>query len=124
MKISRKMVLLNLFFLFLLSFFSFATGSKETKKSSDQQYSIKIGYVQTEKDPLTQGLFRMADELKKKTNGKILVEVMHSGVLGDTPDVLRQAQTGMNIGLLVDAGRFADYVPEIMILDAPYLFNT
>lgn len=118
-----KMVLLNLVFLVLISFFSFATGSKETKKSSDPQYSIKIGYVQTEKDPLTQGLFRMADELKKKTNGKILVEVMHSGVLGDTHDVLRQAQTGMNIGLLVDAGRFADYVPEIIILDAPYLFN-
>jgi TRAP-type C4-dicarboxylate transport system substrate-binding protein len=86
-------------------------------------YSIKVGYVQNDKDPLTQGLFYLADILKKDTNGRIEVKVFASGVLGDTPDVLQQAQSGMDIGLLVDAGRFADYVPELMIFDAPYLFK-
>ena len=118
-----KRTVICLLILVFLTFHGFSGGGKEAPKTEGTTYSIKIGYVQNEKDPHSQGLFHMAEELNKRTSGRIKMDVMHSGVLGDTSDVLQQAQTGMNIGLLVDAGRFSDYAPELMIFDAPYLFK-
>lgn len=114
---------LCLIFVALLASVSFFGVRQGTVAGKTKIYSIKIGYVQNEKDPLSQGLFYLAKQLNKRTNGQIKVEVMASGILGDTPEVLEQAQTGMPIGLLIDAGRFADYVPEMIIFDAPYLFR-
>lgn len=93
-------------------------------EDDDKVYELSVGYVQNDKDPLTQGLYYLADSVAERTNGKVKIEVFPSGLLGDTADVLEQCKTGAAIGLLSDAGRFSDYVPEIGILDAPYLFDT
>lgn len=123
---TKRCVAISIAFL-LVCFGIFATGNSEqagANNASDKVYTIKIGYVQNESDPLTQGLYYMAEQVKEKTDGKVQIQVMPNGVLGDTGDVLEQCRTGAPIGLLVDAGRFIGYIPEIGILDAPYLFDT
>ena len=87
-------------------------------------YVLKVGYVQNEQDFLTQGLYQMAERVKERTDGRLIIEVYHSSQLGDTGDVMEQAKAGADVGALTDAGRLAQYVPQMGILDAPYLFDT
>ncbi|MEW9673058.1 C4-dicarboxylate TRAP transporter substrate-binding protein [Ammoniphilus sp. 3BR4] len=103
---------------------SSSTNSSAASGSKEETYLIKVGYTQNENDPLTKGLYKLSENVKQRTNGKLVVEVYPNSQLGDTPDVLEQAKAGANVGLLVDAGRLADYVPEIGVIDAPYLYET
>jgi tripartite ATP-independent transporter DctP family solute receptor len=93
-------------------------------QSDEKTYLLKVGYVQNEQDFLTQGLYQMAERVEERTDGKLKIEVYHSSQLGDTDDVVEQAKAGANVGALADAGRLSQYVSEIGILDAPYLFDT
>lgn len=89
----------------------------------EKTYSLKLGNVLAETDPITIGLKAMADEVKEKTNGKVSIEVYPSSQLGDTADVLEQAKNGSNVGVIIDTGMLADYVPDMAIYTAPYVFD-
>lgn len=103
----------------------FAQGARDAGTGGkNPTYVLKLGYVQNEEDPLTKGLYKLAESVMNATNGDFEIQVFPGGLLGDTADVLEQVQTGSNIGLLTDAGRFSGNLMEIGILDAPYLFDT
>ncbi|QTQ13371.1 TRAP transporter substrate-binding protein DctP [Treponema parvum] len=101
-----------------------AAGSKDKATGGKASYVLKLSYVQNEEDPLTKGLYKLAESIKTATKGDFEIQVFPSGLLGDTADVVEQVKTGSNIGLLTDAGRFSGNLIEIGILDAPYLFDT
>lgn len=92
------------------------------KKESDT-YSLKLSTVLTDTDPITLGLEAMAKEVEEKTDGKVRIEVYPSSQLGDTADVLEQAKNGSNVGVIIDTGMLADYVPDMAIYTAPYVFD-
>jgi tripartite ATP-independent transporter DctP family solute receptor len=89
----------------------------------EQNYSLKLSTVLADTDPITLGLEAMAKEIKEKTKEKITVEVFPSSQLGDTADVLEQAKNGSNVGVIIDTGMLADYVPNMAIYTAPYIFD-
>lgn len=89
----------------------------------EETYSLKLGNVLAETDPITIGMKAMAEEVKEKTNGKVSIEVYPSSQLGDTADVLEQAKNGSNVGIIIDTGMLADYVPDMAIYTAPYVFD-
>jgi tripartite ATP-independent transporter DctP family solute receptor len=93
-------------------------------RAGEQVYTIKIIYVQAENDPLTIGLKELSNRLKERSAGRINFEVYSSSILGDTSDGLEQARGGSNIGVITDAGRFSDFLPEIGSIDMPFLFDT
>lgn len=99
-------------------------GAESTEDpANDTVYALKLSTVLSEGDPLPQHMMELAASLEERTNGQIKVEVLPDGVLGDTGQVLEQAKSGMAVGVILDAGRFADYVPEMNIFEAPYLFE-
>lgn len=100
----------------------FSSGGDDSKKA-DGKYSLKISTVLTDNDPIVIGLEKMAEEVKKETNGEVVIEVYPSSQLGDTNDVLEQAKSGSNVGVLVDTGVLADYVPDMAIYSGPYMFD-
>jgi tripartite ATP-independent transporter DctP family solute receptor len=106
--------------LVLVLVLSFGTGCKKQKET----YSLKLSTVLADNDPITIGLEEMAKEVEEKTNGRITVEVYPSSQLGDTADVLEQAKSGSNVGVVIDTGMLADYVPDMAIYTAPYVFDS
>lgn len=101
------------------------TEAPETKSPDDEKvYRLKLGTVLTDKDPIVQGMNKMAEECKEKTKGRLIIDVYPSSQLGDTPDVLEQAIAGSNVGILIDTGILADYVPDMAIYSAPYVFTS
>ncbi|RGX55485.1 C4-dicarboxylate ABC transporter [Anaerotruncus sp. AF02-27] len=98
--------------------------SVESAEKPDKVYTIKLGYVQGDKDPVTIGLYKYKEIVEAGTNGGVQVEVYHSNQLGDTPDLLEQIKTGSNVGCISDASRFSGSVPELAILNAPYIYES
>ncbi|MDD5621925.1 MAG: C4-dicarboxylate TRAP transporter substrate-binding protein [Actinomycetota bacterium] len=86
-------------------------------------FTLKIGNVLADDDPITIGLRKMAENVAARTNGGIVIDVYPSSQLGDTPDILEMAKTGSNVGVIIDTGLLADYVPDIAIYSAPYVFD-
>lgn len=98
-------------------------GTGDVTKANDTVYTLKIGTVLNESDPVQKGLEAMKAEVEEKTDGHLVIEIYPSSSLADTEALLEQAVTGANVGCLPDAGRLSNYSPEIGILNGPYLFN-
>ncbi|ABR47493.1 TRAP dicarboxylate transporter, DctP subunit [Alkaliphilus metalliredigens QYMF] len=96
-----------------------STSNEEGAKT----YSLKLGNVLADDDPITLGMRKMAENVKERTNGEVVIDVYPSSQLGDTANVLEQAISGSNVGIIIDTGMLADYVPEMAIYTAPYIFD-
>lgn len=103
-----------------------ANSSKDPAKtsSSDDKFVLKLSHTQNETAPVVKGLFELEKAVEERSGGRLQIEVYPNGMLGDTAEMVTQALTGSNVGFMVDAGRFSDFLPEIGILNAPYLFST
>ena len=117
--------------LVLFLVFSFV-GCKDKKKATTEAanteasktYTLKVSTVLTDTDPIVVGLKDLASKVAAATDNKVQVEVYPSSVLGDTADVLEQAKSGANVGVIIDTGMLADYVPDMAIYAGPYVFDS
>lgn len=89
----------------------------------DKVYTLKMSTQQAETAPIVQGFYTLAERLKEKSNGRLIMEVYPSAQLGSDDDVIEQAEQGVNVAVLTDGSRMGVYVEEIGILGAPYLVD-
>jgi len=83
---------------------------------------LKLTMADTRNHPLYQVLLRFADNVKKKTNGAIEVQVYGTGELGSQLNILTGLQTGI-IDLCAHTSGFIDTLfPQFQVLDLPFLF--
>ena len=104
------------------------TGEKAAEAAAEtaddgKQYVLNLSVQDAETSVKTIALRKLADEVLEESGGRLKIEVIASGMLGSNADVLEQARMGDNCCVVIDAGRFIDYVPEMAIYDAPYLFE-
>jgi TRAP-type C4-dicarboxylate transport system substrate-binding protein len=85
---------------------------------------IKVSLITPEGSAWTNALYKLAKELKQKTNGEVAFKVYAGGISGDELDVLRKMKinrihaagfSGVGLGVLV---------PKVRILEAPLLFKS
>ncbi|MDR2523662.1 MAG: C4-dicarboxylate TRAP transporter substrate-binding protein [Synergistaceae bacterium] len=107
--------------LVMVSLFCYGVEAAEEK---ERVYSLKLSTVLVDTDPIAVGLLLLAEKVAADTGGKVKIEVYPSSQLGDTADVLEQAKSGANVGVIIDTGMLADYVPSMAIYTAPYVFNS
>jgi len=122
----KKTLLTVLVLISVLSLFIGCGSKKETAGTAKEEtkvYTLKMSTVLPESDQLPIHMQKLADSLLARSNGRLKIEVLAAGVLGDTVQVLEQAKSGMNVAVILDAGRFADYVPAMNIFEAHYNFN-
>lgn len=87
-------------------------------------YSLRLGTVLAPGDPLVVGAEAMKKAVAERTDGKVEIQIFPSSQLGDTQDMMDQAQTGANVGTFVEASRVSVYVPQFDVLVAPYVFDS
>jgi tripartite ATP-independent transporter DctP family solute receptor len=87
-------------------------------------HTLRLGTVLAPGDPLVVGAEKMKQAVEERSNGKIEVQIFPSSQLGDTQDMMDQAQAGANVGTFVEASRVSVYVPEFNVLVAPYVFDS
>ncbi|MGY4688349.1 C4-dicarboxylate TRAP transporter substrate-binding protein [Salibacterium sp. K-3] len=97
-------------------------GSQDSS-GSEESYTLQVGIVVSENDPMYEGLEQFKSNVEEKTDGNLTVELFPNSSLGDTPEIQEQAISGANVGTLADAAIMSDYKQEIGILQGPYLFE-
>jgi TRAP-type transport system periplasmic protein len=85
--------------------------------------TLRLGTVLAPNDPLIIAAQQMKRDVERRTNGNVEVQVFPSSQLGDTQNMMDQAQAGANVGTFVEGSRVSPFVPEFNVLVAPYAFN-
>lgn len=98
----------------------FAQGGAE---KGDKVYTLKLSTQLNETTPMVEGFKALAESVKARSNGRLVVEVYPSAQLGSDEDVIEQALQGVNVAVLTDGGRMGNYVKDIAIIGMAYFAN-
>lgn len=85
--------------------------------------SLNVSTSLSPDDPIYKGLQSFKKNVESRTNGEIKIKLFSSGQLGADNELLQHAQSGSNVGVLVDGARLAQFVPEMAIIPAPFVFK-
>lgn len=91
---------------------------------SDKQVTIKLSTPVSPTDPMTQGADRFKQTVEKESGGSIKVQVYPANQLGDTTSIIPKVQQN-SVQMIEDtAAELSSLVPDIGVLDAPYLWKS
>ena len=76
-----------------------------------------------ENHPYHLGLVKFADIVKEKTNGKVQIEIYANAQLGNERDMIEGLQLGTIDFVVSSTGPMSNFVPEIGVVDLPFLFR-
>jgi len=86
-------------------------------------YEFNLSTALSPDDPVYAGFKEFKKNVEKRTDKNVRVRLFPSGQLGADGELIQQAQVGSNVGVLTDGGRLAQFVPELAILNAPFLLS-
>jgi tripartite ATP-independent transporter DctP family solute receptor len=86
--------------------------------------TLRLGTVLAAGDPLVVAALQMKKDVEARTKGEVTIQVFPSSQLGDTQNMMDQAQAGANVGTFVEGSRVSPFVKEFNVLVAPYAFKS
>ncbi|MGA2226670.1 MAG: DctP family TRAP transporter solute-binding subunit [Syntrophobacteraceae bacterium] len=108
--LGRSLVLL---FLFLLV----------APAAQSQQKTYRIGYILSTESQLGAGAIAFADEVAKRTGGKINIEQQPNAALGGEVEMLKGLQLGTVDFAFITGAPLPNIIPEIGVFNIPFLFR-
>lgn len=111
----------KIFMVGLMIFNLLLIGCGKKEKEADKKYTLKVGIAVGDKDPMFEGLVKMKEDVAKRTDGNLVIEVYPSGQLGSNEDLIEQAKLGANVGVITDSGRLSEFVREIGVAGVAYV---
>ena len=96
----------------------FAGGAQD----ADGPIVMRLAENQPDTNPVTVAMHIFADLVEEKTDGEIVVEVYANAQLGQEPETIEQAQTGVVEFARVNSVVLAEVAPEIGVFTLPYIF--
>ncbi len=88
-----------------------------------QTKTFKIGYILSTDSQLGAGAKAFADELAKRTNGRLKVEQAPNAVLGGEVEMLKGVQLGTVDLAFITGAPLPNLVPEVGVFNIPFLFR-
>ena len=85
---------------------------------------IKMGMVDPDGSNFHKGGLAIAEEVEKATNGRVTIQVFAGGQLGNERDMYEGAQMGTIDMFAASNAVLTSFIPEMAVLDMPFLFNT
>lgn len=114
----KKILSVLLISLIVTAFIGF---SSDVGIAKEKTYLLKMSTQLNESNPMVEGFKEWAKRVKERTKGRLTIEVYPSAQLGSDEDVIEQALVGVNVAVLTDGGRMANYVKEIGIIGMLYI---
>jgi tripartite ATP-independent transporter DctP family solute receptor len=91
--------------------------------ADDTVYTIKLAHQANETHPWVPTVDRIKELVAERTGGKVVIEQYIGGSLGYDRDLIEGMQAGTVDMAFVTTAPMASFVPEIGVLDLPYVFN-
>ncbi len=86
------------------------------------KYIMKVAFTTPETDGITVGSRAFAKYVGEKTNGEVEVQVYPGGQMGSEREMIEGVQMGILEAAVPSTGVFANYDPNMIIFDIPYMF--
>ncbi|MDO5417593.1 MAG: TRAP transporter substrate-binding protein [Lachnospiraceae bacterium] len=101
------------------------TGSGGGGRSEKTVPEFVFTYAENQADdyPTSQAAYRFAELVKKKTDGRIEIQVKTGAALGDEKAILEQMQFGGIDFARVSLSPLSEIVPQMNILQMPYIYT-
>ena len=87
-------------------------------------YTIRIGHGLTESHAVHLAFLQMKDYIESKTNGKVTVEIFPNSQLGGEREMVEAVNNGTLEIAYTTVGPYTSFVPEYMVLDIPFQFDS
>lgn len=99
-------------------------GALSTTATFAQDIKIRFAHSLSPTEPAHQAAEFFAKNVAARTNGKVQITVYPAEQLGPGKDVNEMIRQGANVMNLTDAGYLSDFVPDVGVLNGPYLVRT
>jgi tripartite ATP-independent transporter DctP family solute receptor len=87
------------------------------------EFDLVEAHTTTQDHPYTLGMVRFAQLVRERTGGRVAVQIHHSRQLGDERQVVEGLQLGTVHLTVTSTGPLGGFVPEMNVLDLPFLFR-
>lgn len=98
-------------------------GEKAIGDGADKQYTFQVGHVVTTDHSYHLALQKFAEEVDKKSEGKIKIEIFPSSQLGNERDLVEGLTMGTIDMALSNSGNLASFIDSYQVFDLPFLFR-
>jgi len=99
----------------------FAEGQKE---KSNEPIVLKLGHGVQLTHPAHLAAEKFAQDVQKGTNGRVKIDVYPNRQLGEERDMVEGLQIGTVDFTIVSTGPLGGFVPEVGVVDLPFLFSS
>ncbi len=93
-------------------------------EGEEPQIVLRVGTQAPKGTPWGKLLRRMRKRFKEQSNGRIKVKLYWLGKLGSENKLVRRCQKGSVDGIAVSVGAVGNAVPELNLIEAPYMFDS
>ncbi|MDR0550567.1 MAG: TRAP transporter substrate-binding protein DctP, partial [Spirochaetaceae bacterium] len=97
------------------------TGFSACAKKGSKGFTLKMSTQLNDTSPMVDGFKEWAKAVETRSEGRLKIQVFTSASLGSDEDVIEQALQGVNVAVLTDGGRMANYVKDIGIIGMAYI---
>ncbi len=91
---------------------------------SKAKYPMKVAHLESPAQPRHQGLTKVADLVRQRTNGEVDMQIFPAAQLGNARQEVEGVQFGTIEATMMPAAFIAGFNPAVSVLDIPYLFPT
>ncbi len=106
----------------LMTALLFGCGRQQSEQQTPELI-LRYADNQTEDYPTTLAAEYFAQLVEERTHGRILIRVFPNGELGGESSVIEQVQFGGIDMMRVSVGTLAEVLPEMEVLQLPYLYD-
>ncbi|HET8728985.1 MAG TPA: TRAP transporter substrate-binding protein [Alphaproteobacteria bacterium] len=99
-----------------------AVAALAAQMASAQEYTARIGHLESAQQARHQGLERVAELVSERTDGNVEFQLFPAGQLGQAREMNEGVQLGVIEGTVSPAAFLAGFNPAVSILDVPYLY--
>lgn len=128
-KKKKSFLLLSVIALLVLSMTACSSGgSKQSNGGNGSEgkstYVLKFGHDQAPDHAYNQAAKWFADEVNKRTNGRVQIKVFPNAQLGEESTMLDSLKMGTLDFCITSTSNASSHVPQMGLLSASYLFNS
>ncbi|HTU02944.1 MAG TPA: TRAP transporter substrate-binding protein [Candidatus Sulfotelmatobacter sp.] len=87
------------------------------------EFDLVEAHTTTQDHPYTLGMVQLAELVRQRTGGRVAIQIHHSRELGDERQVVEGLQLGTVDLAVSSTGPLGGFVPDINVLDLPFLFR-
>ncbi|WP_010647935.1 TRAP transporter substrate-binding protein [Oceanobacillus massiliensis] len=114
---------LAMLFILLTVISLLAACGGESDADGEEVYTLQAGHSLPDDHPYQLALLEMAENVEERTDGRVKIEVFPYSELGAE----RELTEGMTLGtvdiVVSSTAPVTNFVPELAVLDAPFIFN-